>query len=217
VFSVARSDVATEVWTQDGALGVVWQGEPITLPPNTHRVFEDAPILAPEPEPEPESTPDAREPPRERPTADWRTPARDGDYHGAYRQLRRARSLGTSVADLMLAADVFRLSGHAEEAVAPLERVVAKHRSDPRAPLASFTLGRVLLDELGRPAAAARAFAAARALAPKGALAEDALAREVEAWAKAGNASSARQRAELYLEFYPVGHRQRAVEQYGGL
>lgn len=209
-FSVARYEDATEVWSHDGELSVVWQGESITLPAGEHRRFEDAPA-----EPAAPELP-ARAPHRER-TPDWRAPARDGDHGTAYRLLRRSGDPGRGVADLMLAADVYRLSGHPGEAVAPLERVSAKHAGDPRAPLAAFTLGRVLLDELGRPGAAARAFARARALAPKGALAEDALAREVEAWAKGGNASKARQRAELYLELYPVGHRQRAVEQYGGL
>lgn len=211
-FSVARYEDATEVWSHEGTLGLVWQGETIELPAGEHRRFEDQPAAV---EPiEPGAT---RPPRRDRPAADWRAPARDGDHGQAYRLLRRAGSPGSSVADLMLAADVYRLSGHADEAVAPLERVVAKHAADPRAPLAAFSLGRVLLDELGRPSEAARAFARARALAPSGALAEDALAREVEAWAKGGNASKARQRAELYLELYPVGHRQRAVEQYGGL
>jgi transmembrane sensor len=211
VFSVARSADATDVWTHEGTLAVVWKGEELTLPAGTHRRFaeaaaDDAPSIDPAPAA-----------PRDRPIADWRAPARDGDHQRAYRLLRRAGNPGTSVADLMLAADVYRLSGHAAEAVTPLERVVAKHRADPRAPLASFTLGRVLLDELGRPIAAARAFADARAIDPKGALAEDALAREVEAWAKGGNAGNARRRAELYLDLYPVGHRQHAVEQYGGL
>ncbi len=117
----------------------------------------------------------------------------------------------------MLAADVFRLSGHPADAVTPLQRVIDRHADDPRAPLAAFTLGRVLLDDLGRPAAAARAFARAGALDPDGALTEDALAREVEAWAKAGQAQRARTRAELYLERHPNGHRARAVRQYGGL
>ncbi|HUH00818.1 MAG TPA: hypothetical protein VML75_02420, partial [Kofleriaceae bacterium] len=208
-FSVARYHDATEVWSHEGTLSLVWQGETITLPAGEHRRFEDQPAAV-----EPAPTPPRQ---RDRPVADWRPPARDGDHRQAYLLLRRAGGPGSSVADLMLAADVYRLSGHAGQAVAPLERVVAKHAGDPRAPLAAFSLGRVLLDELGRPGEAARAFAKARALAPRGALAEDALAREVEAWAKGGNASKARLRAELYLELYPVGHRQRAVEQYGGL
>jgi transmembrane sensor len=121
------------------------------------------------------------------------------------------------VGDLLLAADVARMSHHPAQAVDPLRRAVGSHRSDPRAPLAAFTLGRVLLDELGRPREAADAFADARALAPGGPLAEDALAREVEAASRAGDASRANARAQLYVTTYPSGARIRSVRRYGGL
>ena len=97
-----------------------------------------------------------------------------------------------------------------------LRKIVESHRSDPRAPLAAFTLGRVLLMELGQPRQAAAAFAEARALAPDGPFAEDALAREVEAWAKAGDGAKARARAQDYLRAYPSGRRVPAVRALGG-
>jgi transmembrane sensor len=92
-----------------------------------------------------------------------------------------------------------------------------EHAADARAPLAAFTLGRVLLTELHRPREAAAAFASARALAPSGAFAEDALAREVEAWAKAGEVAQARARAEEYLRLYSRGRRADVVKVLGGL
>jgi transmembrane sensor len=98
-----------------------------------------------------------------------------------------------------------------------LERVVAQHASDSRAPLAAFTLGRVLLDQLGRPHEAAQAFAAARRLAPGGALAQDALAREVESWSRAGEADFARARAQEFIRLYPTSRRKKAVRRFGGL
>ena len=85
----------------------------------------------------------------------------------------------TDAAKLMADADRARLAGRFEEGAACFERLVREHPDDPRAPLAAFSLGRLLLGELGRPAEAARAFARARALAPDGPLAKDALAREV--------------------------------------
>ncbi|MEO7092617.1 MAG: hypothetical protein ABI175_05150, partial [Polyangiales bacterium] len=88
---------------------------------------------------------------------------------------------------------------------------------DPRAPLAAFTLGRVLLEELGQPGQAAEAFAKARALGGAGPLAEDALAREVEAWWRAGATDKAHERAEEYVKVYPKGLRIRSVRKYGGL
>jgi transmembrane sensor len=117
---------------------------------------------------------------------------------------------------LLAAADAARLQGRAQEGAALLRRIVQHHRADPRAPLAAFTLGRVLLMELAQPRQAAAAFAEARALAPHGPFAEDALAREVEAWAKAGDHGKARGRAQDYLRSYPSGRRVPAVRALGG-
>jgi transmembrane sensor len=110
-------------------------------------------------------------------------------------------------AKLMADADRARLAGRYEEGVTLLRRLVRDHADDQRAPLAAFSLGRTLLGELHRPAQAAMAFARARALAPDGPLAEDALAREVEAWAQAGNLDRARARGAEYLRLYPNGTR----------
>ena len=44
-----------------------------------------------------------------------------------------------------------------------------------------------------------------------------ALAREVEAWSRAGEADRARSHAESYLTRYPKGPRRRAVRRHGGL
>ncbi|HEX6277169.1 MAG TPA: FecR domain-containing protein [Polyangiaceae bacterium] len=149
----------------------------------------------------------------------WRALAQDGDYSAA---LARLTSEGPSAVrdapeDLLLAADVARLGGQPARAVAPLERVVTKHSGDSRAPLAAFTLGRTLLDQLGRPREAANAFASARKLAPSGALAQDALAREVESWSRAGETHKARSRAEEYLKLYPSGRRAASVRRLAGL
>jgi transmembrane sensor len=83
--------------------------------------------------------------------------------------------------------------------------------------VAAFTLGRVLLTRLGRPREAAAAFAGARARAPAGSLAEDALAREVEAWARAGELQRARARARQYLRSYPSGRRASSVRKHARL
>jgi transmembrane sensor len=117
----------------------------------------------------------------------------------------------------MDAADAARLSGHPESATRYLERVVRDHRKSPVAPLAAFTLGRVYLDQLGQPHRAAEALRAARALSPAGSLAQDALAREVEALSKGGEAQEANMRALEYFRRYPEGRRMRAVQRYGGL
>ena len=147
----------------------------------------------------------------------WRPLAERGQYEEARRALRKAgpSAVRDDTADLLLAADAARLSGHPAEAVPYLERVLRGHARDPRAGLASFTLGRVLLDELGRPREAVDAFALARSSG--GPLAEDALAREVEALSRAGDVTRSRELALLYRRLYPNGRRAKAVSRFGGL
>lgn len=152
-------------------------------------------------------------------TEEWRELARAGEFDRAYETLSQAgvSSVHDVPEDLLLAADAARLSRHPSEAIAPLRGVVSRHAGDPRAPLAAFTLGRVLLDELGRPREAASSFADAERLAPDGSLAEDALARQVEALGRAGESNEARAAAERYLARYPNGRRVRAVRRFGGI
>jgi transmembrane sensor len=117
--------------------------------------------------------------------------------------------------DLFLAADVARRSGHPSEAIAPLRKLVARYPGDGRAPSAAFTLG--LLELSDSPAMAAESFATCRRLQPGGPLVHDALAREVEAQSRAGNAAAARALAQQYVEHYPNGNRITAVKRFGGI
>jgi hypothetical protein len=119
--------------------------------------------------------------------------------------------------DLMLAADVARQAGRPERAVAFLQRVVDEHPRELCAQLAGFSIGKVYLDSMDEPGLAARHFAAVRAMAPSGGLAQDALAREVEAWARAGAADRARTAATEYVRLYPTGRRLAAVRDLGGI
>jgi transmembrane sensor len=143
-----------------------------------------------------------------RPTAEtaWRDHARAGDYAKAYSELRAGGldSVRDEAGDLLLAADAARLSGHPADAVRQLRMLCDRHSSDPSAPVAAFTLGRVL-DDLGKPAEAAAAFRRAGALSPSSPLAEDALAREAEAWARAGRSDDARVAAARYFRRFPAG------------
>jgi transmembrane sensor len=148
---------------------------------------------------------------------DWRSLNQSGDYEGAYRLLAQGAALSDDSEALMDAADAARLSNHPEAAEKYLRKVLRDHRESPATPLAAFSLGRVLLERLGRPSEAAEAFATARELAPEGSLAQDALAREVEAWSKAGHAQEAYQRARTFVERYPESRRLRVVQLYGGL
>jgi transmembrane sensor len=137
----------------------------------------------------------------------WRKLAKRGAFNDAYKAFAPtvSKSVRDEPSDLMLAADVARLSRHPSEATRFLSRVEAGFPRDKRAPLAAFTLGRVLLEDLGQPGRAADAFRRAQQLAPRGPLASDALAREADAAQRAGQADRARQLAARYLEQYPSG------------
>jgi transmembrane sensor len=123
----------------------------------------------------------------------------------------------TGPSALFARADRARAEGQPERALGPLRAITEQFPSDPRAPMAAFTRGRLLLESLGRPREAASAFAQTRRLGAGGTLAEDALAREVDALRAAGDLRSARERAELYRSLYPKGIRLHAVMRSGGL
>ncbi len=153
---------------------------------------------------------------RPAPAKAWRELARDGHHGAAFAALgsdglrREAKRLG--VDDLLALADVARLSGHPAEAVRPLERILAEFAGDPQAPLAAFALGRLELDALGRPQAAAAALTRALALGVPQSLREDVRARLVEAHARAGDRGAARQAAAAYADEFPGGRHARAIE-----
>lgn len=226
VFVVERAADTVHVQVERGRVRVSRGQENTELGAGEARFFSALAPLPAAPAPEPlvaadagVAPPEVLEPKRA-PAAtghDWRSSARAGDFELAYRALENAGNAAVrdEPGDLLLAADVARMSRHPQAAVPRLTRIVAAHRSDPRAPLAAFTLGRVLLEELGRPHEAANLFADARALDRSGELAEDALAREVEAWSRSGDGTRARQRAEEYQQLYPNGRRLRSVLRYG--
>jgi hypothetical protein len=150
--------------------------------------------------------------------ARWVTLADQRRFGEAYGLLRQVPMKNLSEPDdLLLAADVARQAGRPERAVPFLERVVAEHPRQMCAQLAGFSLGKIYLDNLDQPALAARRFADVRAMAPAGGLAQDALAREVEAWARAGETARARDGALEYARVYPHGQRLTAVRDLGGI
>lgn len=226
-FTVSRVGAGAEVTVERGRVRVFWAkqyadlgaGARGTFPRTGMAALADAGATAEEPTPT--VAPGAPITPRAAPTHPsraWAALAELGRYDEAYAALPASGTLATrSVADLLLAADVARLSHHPEAAVDPLRSVLDDYRADPRAPLAAFTLGRLLLEDLGAPLDAARAFARARELDPDGALSEDAMAREVEAWSRAGEGERARVLAAAYLARHPDGRRARSVRRFGGI
>lgn len=150
------------------------------------------------------------------PLRSWRELARDGHHREAFATLgargfqKVTRHVG--VADLLVLADVARLSGHPADAVAPLDRILSDFPADPQAALAAFAVGRLELDELGHPARAAAALNRALALGVPQTLREDVRARLVEAYLHAGNHAAARAAADAYKREFPAGRYTQSIE-----
>jgi transmembrane sensor len=123
--------------------------------------------------------------PARAPVSNWRELARNGRHREAFATLgaqgirREAKRLG--ITDLFSLADVARLSGHPAEAVGPLQRIVDGFPGDRQASLAAFALGRLQLDDLNQPRAAAASFSRALELGPPQSLREAVRARLAEA------------------------------------
>lgn len=219
-FVVERREAIVRVAVSRGAV-VVRHAE---LPDGLRRLSagESVEVGRPRPEPNGVRSQDVLPPPPSSPPAatresarPWRALAQAGEYDEAYGALgpggtRRAAS-GASADELMELADVARHSGHPDEAVAPLARLLSHHASDPSAPFAAFMLGQIELDHLQRPRDAAAHFERALREGLPGALAGDARARLALARERSGDAPGARAAACEYLAAHPDGPRTSAM------
>lgn len=114
-------------------------------------------------------------------------------------------------------ADDQRRRGDIRGAIQTLRAVVSGPSSASERSIAAFTLGKLQLDAASSPAEAARAFRTCLKLSPPASVAEDALARLVEAEARIGNTASARGLALEYGRRYPSGRRLTDVRRWGKL
>jgi transmembrane sensor len=141
-------------------------------------------------------------------TPKWEMLLNEGSYQGARKAIESepggfdAVIRSASPDQLLSLADIARATGLPARALQALRRVVDEFPGDPSAPLAAYTLGKEL-EKAGDKAGAARAFDISRRLSPKGSLAEDALARQVEAAVEQGNVELARQLADEYAKDFP--------------
>jgi transmembrane sensor len=225
VFAVEHRGTSVSVAVTEGSVAVSFADPKDglvkrTLAAGERDVFPSTPpapaVAAAVPSPEPATaTPSSDAEKAGSLAPDWRELKRAGKHRRAYELLAPTgfRDVRDEPGDLLLASDVARLSNHPADAAKLLRRLLAGHARDPRAPSAAFTLGWVLMNELGRPREAARAFAQAESLAPRGNLAEDALARAVEAWFRTGDRTRANAELERYRKSYPGGRHLAALER----
>ncbi len=221
-FLVERRGAQTWVEVFEGEVLVTWAGGNVRLHHGGQGLFP-LPGSPASPAPDDSTAPAAAHPSaapsvHARSLAEqFRLSAAQGEYAEAYALMTRSPSaVSGSAADLMLAADVARRAGHPGEATVYLERVVQQFPKSSQAPLASFTLGRIYMST-GRTKQAQAAFARAGLHGDDSPLAEDALARQVEAARRAGDQARARRLAQQYLTKYPQGKRRAAVKRHGGI
>ncbi|AKF09398.1 FecR family protein [Sandaracinus amylolyticus] len=170
-FVIDRSDARIRVDVERGRVRV--EGDVV---PDGARVLDagasiEVALARPiEPTPPPIATepeivaapPRVRAPIARAPSRAWRAMAERGAHRDAYDALAAEGGVAATASraapdDLMLLADVARLSGHPEDAVPPLERLIGAHPDAAEAPLAAITLARIELS-LERPARGARAY-----------------------------------------------------------
>jgi transmembrane sensor len=232
-FEIERAETRVRVAVQRGT--VLVRGD--TVPDRVVRLAADTSIEvraaavpgAALPGPSASSPPEPASPGRPRigsssaaasstPNARWRQLAAQGDHDKAYAELGRGgialESRTAAVEDLFSLSDVARLSGHAEAAVDPLQRIVADHANDPRAPLAALTLGRIQLRSLARPAAAARSLEQAIALGVPSGIAEEAYALLIESLSKAGDTGGVRAAYARFVARFPESRRAETLRRW---
>ena len=107
--------------------------------------------------------------------------------------------------ELLQEANDARLAGRPRDAATAFDALRRHHRSDPRAGLAAFELGRLRLDSLGDASGAAEALGDAIALAPGATFREDAEARLVEALDRAHDGGRCAAARQGYLARFPNG------------
>ena len=107
--------------------------------------------------------------------------------------------------ELLARAERARAAHRSADEAAALNTLRLRYRSDPRAGLAAFELGRLRLDTLHDPAGAAESFADAISLAPDAPFREDAEARRIEALEAMGDRRRCIEARSAYLSRYPDG------------
>lgn len=194
-FSVRRGDGIVHVAVLRGSVAVEWPGGRTVLEAGMEGDYPPAP-----PGPAPDDT-TAEAPEQGTPAGRSRARSKKPDVRD---------EVAPSVDALLDTADEARRRGDVSGALSSLRRIVRDHPRDARAPLAAFTMGRIEQGR-GHHEVAAGHFARVRSMR-KNSLSEHALAREVEAWAAAGQRGKARARAEIYLRKYPGGPHATQVE-----
>jgi transmembrane sensor len=207
-FTVTRDEDSVRVSVEHGIVVVRAESLPGTLrrlrAGESVEVRTTAPPATSEPEPELHPAPDLPAP--------HSAPAASASAPRLAPSSRAEQPPGDEIDARLAAADAARRRGDREAAIRHLEEVLERATpDDPRRGMAALSLARLTVRQ--DPALAATALEGSMQGMPK-ALAEDALARRVEAEARAGNRARAAELAREYLERFPNGHRAHDVRRW---
>jgi len=154
----------------------------------------------------------AQEPPAEGEASDKNQPLAPQPSTAAIGASGNANKSATEAKDLFEAAQLSRISGNLRESADALNRLRKSYRSDPRAGLAAFELGRMRMDIFGDVLSSIDAFRDAIKLSPMAPFREDAEARLVQLYHRQDDRRCESAKAQ-YLEHYPNGAARKLVSR----
>jgi hypothetical protein len=119
--------------------------------------------------------------------------------------------------ELFELADSANLAGHPQDAALAYDALRRRYRSDSRAGIAAFQLGRLRQDKLGDPGGAEEALRDAMTLATDPSMREDAESRRVAALESLGDVAGCKKARDDYLSRQPTGlHAKVVAKRCGG-
>ena len=118
--------------------------------------------------------------------------------------------------DLFELAEINRVSGDYRGSADALNKLRHSYRSDPRAGLAAFELGRIRMDIFGDLSGSAEALRDAIQLNPNASFREDAESRLVQLYHRQGHIEQCRAAKEAYLKHFPNGAAGKVVSRLCG-
>ncbi len=115
--------------------------------------------------------------------------------------------------DLFEAAELARINGNLRASADSLNKLRKSYRSDPRAGLAAFELGRMRMDIFGDVNGSLDALKDAVRLSPNAPFREDAQARLIQLYNRQGNLKACQTEKTVYLAHFPKGAARKVVDR----
>lgn len=188
-----QGPAAVDVWVVRGRVAVEHAASAQSMGAGEHRRI----ALRARPALERAESPRANRKARKRPPAKRPAPAGKEDARALFARAREADRTGDFAT-----------------ARAQYEKLLRAFPKDPRAGLAAYEIGRILMDRKGDLAGAARQLERSLRIAPKGPIADDATARLVRLYERRGQSKRCHELRARYLREFPAGrHRQEVARR----